>query len=744
MRAPLLPFLTRSALLLAMASCAEDVRIVRGPYVEVMGPDEAAVSWVTEKPGDSRVAFGLTASYGEEVTDGAIVTEHRMLMGGLSPGKTYYYRVASAGSEVQATFVAGVRFQRSPYTQYVTETAATVTWGPLSTSGAVVLLETQDGVLVSDDQGVGRVRFTRLTPGTDYRYRVVAHGVSAPQGAFRTSASSDSTFSFAFYGDSRQNPAGHGRVVEQMLNHQFDFVIHSGDFVGDGRVEAEWIPQFFEPTRALRLRAPIYPAIGNHEQDSRFYYDYFEVPPNGSSERPEAWYAFDYGQAHFAVLDTNPESGSLDTGSEQRTWLEADLAGSQARWKFVVVHHPAYSSGYHKSNLRIRKNLVPLCERFGVDMVLTGHEHCYERTWPLQQDRRVDRGMVQVVSGGGGAPLYSVGRSDWTAVSESVAHFCMVSINGGQLDLDVYDIEGNAIDAFTLYKDETHVKTLASQLDGSAAERRIAIEALGRTGMREVPSWVRPYATSADGATRTAVAEAIARAGTAEGVDVLEKLLTDERVAVRRWAVWGMGIAGTNRGLKAALNDGDAEVRWMAAKGLQLSPDQTAVPALANALDDTEPTVRLAVVRTLVAHERAEAPLIRAILDEDPEVRGAAIRGSIERRVMVKAAPSIARVVDELDGKLLIEAIEALGLSGDHSIVPALVTKLNHEVVKVRRAAVIGLGRLKADTGVAGLIGALEDIDSGVRVLALRALRTTTKERFGDDADVWRRWLAEN
>lgn len=101
-------------------------------------------------------------------------------------------------------------------------------------------------------------------------------------------------------------------------------------------------------------------------------------------------------------------------------------------------------------------------------------------------------------------------------------------------------------------------------------------------------------------------------------------------------------------------------------------------------------------------------------------------------------------MVDELDGKLLIEAIEALGLSGDRSIVPALVTKLNHEVVKVRRAAVIGLGRLKAEAGVGGLIGALEDTDSGVRVLALRALRTTTKERFGDDADVWRQWRTEN
>ena len=476
MRESSLKHLVRAAFcVLVYGSCAEDVRIVRGPYVEMIGPDEASVSWVTEKPGDSRVAFGISPSYGSEVTDETSVTEHRVTLGALRVGRTYYYRAASAGSESEGTFVAGVWFGRGPYAQNVSETAGTILWSVSPPSEAVVHLVTEGGNL-AEERGDGRVRFEGLVPGTSYRYRVVADGVSAPQGAFRTSASSDSTFSFALYGDSRQNPAGHGRVVEQMLKHHFDFVIHSGDFVGDGRVEAQWIPQFFEPTRALRLRAPIYPAIGNHEQDSRFYYDYFEVPPNGSSERPEAWYAFDYGQAHFAVLDTNPESGSLDAGSEQRTWLEADLAESQARWKFVVVHHPAYSSGYHKSNLTIRKNLVPLCERFGVDMVLTGHEHCYERTWPLLQDHRVDRGLVQVVSGGGGAPLYSVGRSDWTAVSESVAHFCMVSINGGQLDLDVYDIEGNAIDAFTLYKDETHVKTLASRLDGSAVERRIAIE----------------------------------------------------------------------------------------------------------------------------------------------------------------------------------------------------------------------------------------------------------------------------
>ncbi len=725
----------------ALAACAEDVRIVRGPHVETVGRDAAAISWATEKPGDSRVAYGITPSFGAEVADQNLVTEHRVVLDGLRPGRTYHYRVASAGSEAEASFIAGVWFDRGPYAQHVTETETSILWGVAPSAEASVFLEA-DGQDAVEQRGEGRVRFEGLTPGTPYHYRVTAHGVSSAQGRFRTNASADSTVTFALYGDSRSNPKTHTRVVERILTHSFDFVIHSGDFVNDGRVEAEWGPMYFEPTRPLGLRAPIYPAIGNHEKDSALYYSYFEVSPNGSTKRPEAWYAFDYGPAHFAVLDTNDESGELEAGTEQRVWLETDLASSRARWKFVVVHHPAYSSGYHKSNLTIRRNLVPLCERLDVDVVLTGHEHCYERTWPLRGDKRVDRGVVQVVSGGGGAPLYKVGRSSWTAVSESVPHYCTITIRGGRLDLDVYDVEGRSIDALTLHDDDTYVETLAGHLEGSTAERKMAIEELGRTGLPRVVSHVRPYTGDADGATRAAVAQAVARAGTSESAEVLHDLLADAEPAVRRWAVWGMGIAGSSRGLRARLSDEDVEVRRLAAKGLQLSPDPSSVSALAKAVADPDPSVRLAVVRALVSHDGSNVALFGAILDENAEVRGAAIRGAIERKLFAGAAESIAGVLPELDGKLLVEAVEALGLSGDTSIAPALVSVLRHEAVPIRRAAAIGLGRLKARAGVEGLIQALEDKDRGVRMFALRALRTTTDERLGDDADAWRRWLA--
>ena len=86
-------------------------------------------------------------------------------------------------------------------------------------------------------------------------------------------------------------------------------------------------------------------------------------------------YDFTFGNAHIVVLDTNPVSGRFSTGSEQLLWLEKVLKGSRSDWKLVMFHHPLYSSGRHKSNLEMRRVLEPIFETYGVDMVMSGHDH---------------------------------------------------------------------------------------------------------------------------------------------------------------------------------------------------------------------------------------------------------------------------------------------------------------------------------------------------------------------------------
>ena len=739
----------RLGLLLFWTGCGgEDLNIIDGPFVEARGPNEVVVAWRTEKPGNTRVEYGATTGLGTRVEDLASVTDHRVVLAGLKPGRTYHYRASSGGSRAEGHFVAGISFVRGPYTQYVTDSAATVMWGADRAVSARVHVQAESGMDEPvTSEGDSRVRLTGLRAGTRYRYRVVAEGISSLEGSFRTHAPGDTSLTFILYGDSRENPAEHARLAERMATHDFDFILHSGDFVDDGRVEAEWGTQFFKPVLPVVLKAPLYPAIGNHEMDAAPYYTTFEVPPNGSKERPEAWYSFDYGHAHFVVLDSNPESGGLAEGTEQRRWLEQDLAASEAQWKFAVLHHPLYSSGYHKSNLPLREALMPIFERFGVDMVLTGHDHCYERTWPLRGGGRSDHGIVHVVSGGGGASLYAVGRSKWTAVSESLTHYCILKVAGSRLDLEVYGTDGRQVDALVLFKEQSGVDGLIAALQDSGGDRAGAVRALGLTGQVRAVEPIAPFANSNDPAVRQAAAEGLARIGAEGCLDLLIDLSDDADSGARRWAAWGLsniGGKGAAIALRARLGDAEAEIRRLAAIGLRRSPLQAAGPDLIRASGDTDPGVRLEAVRALAKVEgtRAGEATVAAVRDADAGVRRAALDGVVSRGLHNAAVGALVEMLSKSTEETRLLVIDALSDSKSDRAVGPLAAQLKADRIRVRRRAAIALGKLKRQGATGALIDALEDRDRGVRTFAWRALRTITGQRLPDRADAWRRWFA--
>ena len=112
-------------------------------------------------------------------------------------------------------------------------------------------------------------------------------------------------------------------------------------------------------------------------------------------------------------------------------------------WKFVVFHIPPYSTGRHGSALSVRETLSPLFESNGVQIVFTGHDHDYERS--------IANGVVYIVSGGGGAPLYSqVGSSEWSVYFESTLHFLLASIDGDMLRVAAIRPDGSRFDAFQM------------------------------------------------------------------------------------------------------------------------------------------------------------------------------------------------------------------------------------------------------------------------------------------------------
>ncbi|MDQ4098744.1 MAG: metallophosphoesterase [Actinomycetota bacterium] len=152
---------------------------------------------------------------------------------------------------------------------------------------------------------------------------------------------------------------------------------------------------------------------------------------------PGRWYATTVGHALFVALDsTQPYCPA------QREWLAATLAQARATWVIVALHHPPYSAGWHGSQHRVRRAFVPLFRRFGVDIVLAGHEHDYQRSKPIA-------GITYVISGAA-AHLRATGRARFTVASRATHHFLDLRISPERLELVAVDQDGVAFDGVVL------------------------------------------------------------------------------------------------------------------------------------------------------------------------------------------------------------------------------------------------------------------------------------------------------
>ncbi len=280
---------------------------------------------------------------------------------------------------------------------------------------------------------------TKLAPDTIYHYQIASNGQS-PGGdnVFRTAdLSTQSSFSFVAFGDTRTGHTAHQSVVNRIVALGPDFVLHTGDFVGDGNITSQW-STFFTIEHDLLPQAPLFGALGNHERNSDHYFAAFHLPNN------ERWYSFDYGNAHFIALQLDGYAG-YTPGSAQYAWLENDLANTDKLWKIVFFHYPPYSSGSHGSSINVRDALGPLFADYGIDLVFNGHDHDYERS--------IVGDVIYIVTGGGGAPLRGQGHANPYSVYFGSVHHCVsITINDRTLTSVGVEANGTQFDMFTLYK----------------------------------------------------------------------------------------------------------------------------------------------------------------------------------------------------------------------------------------------------------------------------------------------------
>lgn len=302
------------------------------------------------------------------------------------------------------------------------------------------------------------VQLCDLEPGTTYVY-AVSEGMSGDWGEMReftTAPENTIPFSFIYMGDAQNGLDRWGTLLRNSFRHRPDaaFYIMAGDLVNRGNDRWDW-DDFFYNAENIFDRRTLVPAIGNHENQGghpTLYLKNFTLPQNGPSTiEAERAYAFEYSNALFVILDSNlnPE--------HQVEWLDEQLANTNATWKFVIYHHPAYSSTPKRDNEKLRGLWTPLFDKYHVDLALQGHDHAYLRTYPMYDQKRVDspsEGTIYIVSVSG-TKMYEQDPRDYTEfgmTNVSTYQILDIQISGDRLVYKAYDIDGYKRDEIIIEK----------------------------------------------------------------------------------------------------------------------------------------------------------------------------------------------------------------------------------------------------------------------------------------------------
>lgn len=306
-----------------------------------------------------------------------------------------------------------------------------------------------------------RADLTGLKAGTNYRYQVVQDGqvlaADPVQNSFYTPAIGD--FSFLVMGDSGTDSPEQTALLQQMIAEpNVSKVIHVGDLAYMSGTFAQFESNYFGLYAPLMSRLPFFTAPGNHEYLTTGAAPYLAVHAAPACGVPAQdvgrYYSFDWGDAHFVSLDSNllPD----DAGARMLAWLDADLAATKKYWKIAFVHHPPYPTGAHLGDplcALVEQRVNPIVERHGVQVVLAGHEHGYERSFPLVGGQKADASTpstTYLITGGGGAFLENVGSLPQCVLSVSAHNYLRVDVTGTALTFSAIGLGGNVIDRITL------------------------------------------------------------------------------------------------------------------------------------------------------------------------------------------------------------------------------------------------------------------------------------------------------
>ncbi|MGS2616146.1 fibronectin type III domain-containing protein [Micromonospora sp. LZ34] len=292
-------------------------------------------------------------------------------------------------------------------------------------AGAVTVVKALSTTPVNTSLGYAStyhtVEFSGLKPNTRYTYRVGDGTNWSAWTDFTTAAVDFQPFSFIYYGDAQNYiDSAVPRVFRQAFADRpaAKLIVNAGDLIDSANSEEQW-GQWYQAGGFIDSQINNISVPGNHEYSgglSTFWRPQFPYPDNGpgNPELKQTVYSVDYQGVRFIGLDTNVQ-GNATLMAAQTAWLEGLLRNNPNKWTVVTFHHPVYSTAAGRNNPVVRAQWGPLFEKYGVDLVLQGHDHTYGRG-SVSTSRRsltVHDSTVYAVSVSGGK-MYEVDGSVWT------------------------------------------------------------------------------------------------------------------------------------------------------------------------------------------------------------------------------------------------------------------------------------------------------------------------------------------
>jgi hypothetical protein len=337
---------------------------------------------------------------------------------------------------VIAAAATAAALTRGPVVESVTPRSAIISFRTSTRERAFVTL--RNGARIDAGAGVDHVvRLTRLTPGKHYAYAVGAVSGVLAKGTFRAAPARTARFTFAVVGDFGSGNEHEAAVAGMIRSWHPDFVLTTGDNAYPLGSRELLDRAIFGPYGAVMRTSAWFPALGNHDVKANGGKPELEAFHSLGSER---WYRFTWGNAAIVVLDSNV---SVGPGSPQLRFARNALALDSC-FRFAAWHHPPWEPPGSRLSPGLRRTIVPLVVKHGVQVVFEGHLHAYARSRP-------HNGVLYVAVGTGGAELeYDAGVLTIPSARVAQGHYgaLRVDVAGRSARFRYRTVDGKLRDSF--------------------------------------------------------------------------------------------------------------------------------------------------------------------------------------------------------------------------------------------------------------------------------------------------------